>query len=593
MKKILLFCLTFFLSTTVFALSGQAYMNRFTTWLAWNEQLPQTASTELNTFIQEDTPLAKKLREKWLYQLARKREWAQYLQYYKPSADNGLVCLSIIAQYELGEIDKAEEETKKQWLTGDSQPPICNQLFKKLLTSENFDEKLITTRIQLALAARNLELALALLKQYKTPRINAAKLLQKIANRPTLISTLDSGELAGDFYLYGLKKLVSSNLNQAVNFWNTPKAKALLNQQQQQEFLVFITIYKALRNSPDTLQWFKKIKPAYYNNTLMEWQIRFALTRQNWKEVARLIQAYSEKDNPCWQYWLARALQAQGQVQQAQIIYENLANNRHYYGFLASFRINKNPALHEEKPVTNPAILAPYQPLLKLVEKLYNSGNMVGASRLLNDFASELPREDNSALVYWISHHLQWYEKSIHLSSNEALNNQLTLRFPLAYQSVISRYAQQYNVPAAFILAIIKQESGFRNAVTSRAGARGLMQLMPATASMVARLQKISFTHPSQLFVSDKNINLGVAYLSQLYKRYDKHLVLIAAAYNAGPRQLNYWLAHHQPKEIDLWVETLPWQETRNYLKNVIAFYTVYQYRMQLQTDYQQILRSL
>lgn len=593
MKKILLFSLTFFLSTTVFALSGQAYMNRFTTWLAWNEQLPQTASPELNIFIQEDTPLARKLREKWLYQLARKHEWAAYQQYYKPSADKGLVCLSIIAQYELGETDKAEEETKKQWLTGDSQPPICNQLFKKLLTSENFDEKLITTRIQLALAARNLELALALLKQYKTPRINAAKLLQKIANKPTLISTLDSGELAGDFYLYGLKKMVSSNLNQAVNFWNMPKTKALLNQQQRQEFLVFITIYKALRNSSDTLQWFKKIKPAHYNNPLIEWQIRFALTRHNWKEVARLIQAYPEKDNPCWQYWLARALQAQGQGQQAQIIYENLANNRHYYGFLASFRINKNPALHEEKPVTNPAILVPYQPLLKLVEKLYNSGNTAGASRLLNDFASELPREDNSALVYWISHHLQWYEKSIHLSSNEALNNQLTLRFPLAYQSFISRYAQQYNVPAAFILAIIKQESGFRNAVTSRAGARGLMQLMPTTASMVARLEKITFTHPSQLFVSDKNINLGVAYLSQLYKRYDKHLVLIAAAYNAGPKQLNYWLAHHQPREIDLWVETLPWQETRNYLKNVIAFYTVYQYRMQLQTDYQQILRSL
>lgn len=593
MKKWVLFftgCLFF---SSAYALSGQEYMQRFTNWLAWNEALPQSPSPAFLAFVQENTPLASKLRAKWLYQLARNHDWAAYNQYYQPSTDRGLVCLSAIAHYETGDTEKAKAATQILWLSGDNQPPICNQLFNKWFITENFDENLITRRIQLALEKRNLDLAIALLKQYKKPRLEAAKSIQQIANRPTTISLLNAGELAGDFYLFGLKKLVSSNMNQAINLWNTPKARQVLTENQQQDFLAFITIHKALRNSPDTVQWFKKIKPAWYNTTLVEWQIRFALKTANWKAVERLILDFSEKDTPVWQYWLARALQAQGKTEKAQAIYENLAPNRHYYGFLASFKLHKNPSFQAEEPVTNLAVLAPYQPFLKLVEKLYNHGDIQGASRLLNDFASELPREDNSALVYWISTHLKWHGKSIYLSSNEALSNQLALRFPLAWLDVIKQNAQKYHLPAAFILAIIKQESGFREDASSPVGAKGLMQLMPATASMVARKEKIDFANPNQLLLGNKNIALGVAYLSQLYPRYNNHLILIAAAYNAGPRQLNYWLRNHPPREMDIWIETLPWQETRNYLKNVIAFYTVYQYRLQTQPDLRQVLRSL
>jgi soluble lytic murein transglycosylase len=199
---------------------------------------------------------------------------------------------------------------------------------------------------------------------------------------------------------------------------------------------------------------------------------------------------------------------------------------------------------------------------------------------MLNDFISELPKDEASALVYWVDSDLRWHGKSVYLSNNETLNNQLALRFPLAYQETVKRYASQYSIAPEFVYAIIRQESGFREDAVSTAGARGLMQVMPYTARVVSKADKIPYSDQNQLFLFQKNINIGVAYLQQLAKRFSNHPVLVAAAYNAGPKQVVYWLKTHPPKEIDLWIETLPWQETRNYLKNVMAFYVVYQYRL-------------
>ena len=225
-------------------------------------------------------------------------------------------------------------------------------------------------------------------------------------------------------------------------------------------------------------------------------------------------------------------------------------------------------------------VLKPYQAFIDQIELLYSTKQILQASRLTNDFISELPKEEASALVYWIDNKLQWHGKSVYLSSSELLNNQLALRFPLAYKESILLYSQKYKVAPEFIYAIIRQESGFREDATSLAGACGLMQLMPYTAKVVSKSDKIPYSDQKQLFLSQKNINIGVAYLKQLAKRFSNHPILIAAAYNAGPKQVVYWLKTHPPKEIDLWIETLPWQETRNYLKNVFAFYVVYQYRL-------------
>lgn len=575
------------------ALSGQAYMDRFNTFMAWYKQLPIKPSPEFLAFVKENTPLANKLRDKWLYELARIKDWSNYVTYYQPTSDSNLVCYEQIAKFNLGLEKEALQDSTPIWLTGESQPQACNTLFDMLLKNKNFDQNLITQRISIALDKKNLHLARYLLKQYQTPHPEDAQTLTNIYFNPTIINQLSSGVIKAQLYLYGLKRLASINMDKALAQWEHKKTNEILGEPQKQAFLAHIALYKAMRNHEDTQEWFSKVKPQYYNDVLVDWQIRYALKKQDWKQVSKLINAAPNKDTPCWHYWLARSLEAQGKNDEAKILYETLAKNRHYYGFLASIRLNKKPSFENEKPTTNLKALQAYQPITDQIKTLYQSKHQLEASRLLNDFISELPKEEASALVYWIDSELGWYGKSVYLSSNEQLNNQLSLRFPLAYKNTVKTFANQYAIAPEFVYAIIRQESSFREDVVSSVGAKGLMQLMPYTANVVSKANKITYTDQKQLFTSQKNINIGTAYLQQLGKRFSNHPVLIAAAYNAGPKQVVYWLKNHPPKEIDVWIETLPWQETRNYLKNVMAFYVVYQYRLQQQPDLNQFLAPL
>lgn len=555
-------------------------MDRFNTFTNWYQQLPFVPSTEFLEFVKGSTPLANKLRDKWLYELARVKDWPQYVVYYQPTSDINLVCYHQIARYNLGQEEEVLKDSTPIWLIGESRPQACNSLFDLLLKNEKFDQDLITQRITLALNKSNISLARYLLKHYKVPHQKEADLLTAIHQQPMNITKLEPGQFNSNLYLYGLKRLVSINMDKAIGVWEQPKTKTIMNEAHEQAFLAHVALYKAMRNSEDTLIWFNKIKPHYYNDILIDWQIRFALKQRHWTRVAKLINSSKNKDLPCWQYWLARSLEAQGKKEEAQAIYEPLARSRQYYGFLASMRLHQKPSFENETVNTDLSILKPYQPVIDQIQTLHLAKQNIQASRLLNDFISELPKEDASTLVYWVDSTLQWHGKSVYLSNSEKLNNKLSLRFPLAYQNIVKNYSQQYRVPPEFVYAIIRQESGFREDVVSVAGARGLMQVMPRTASVVSKMSNIPYSNHDQLFLSQKNINIGIAYLQQLTKRFSNHPILVAAAYNAGPRQVVFWLKNHPPKEIDLWIETLPWQETRNYLKNVIAFAVVYQYRL-------------
>jgi len=592
-KKIIGITLALGLSNTSLATSGQAYLNKFMQYSQWSQHLPRVPDQDFLSFINGTTPLSKKLREKWLYQLAYDKNWNSFSRYYQPSTDTGLQCYAQIALYHQGQRQQIIPASKKLWLNGTSQPKACEQLFTLLLKDHAIDATLIHKRIVLALEKRNLPLVTYLLRQYSPPRLNEIQILTNISQNPKRIAQLSPSELHSEFYLYGLKQMVTKDLKQALPYWQIAKNKRLLSYSQQQAFLAQVALYQAMRNKPDTLDWFAKVHPSFYNDVLIGWQIRYSLKYRHWKRVEYLINHAQDKDTPCWQYWLARALYAQGKQEEARRIYQNLAKTRNYYGFLASLRLKTALSFENERVITNKKILQPYKPVTNRIQALYFSKQTLEASRLLNDFMSELPKDDQSALMYWLAHDLQWHGKSVYLSNNEQLNNQLSLRFPLAYQKTVQNYAKNYKIPKELIYAIIRQESGFRDDVVSSAGAHGLMQIMPATAKSISKYGKIAYLDKKQLFLSQKNIQIGAAYLQQLTKRFHNHPILIAAAYNAGPRQAAYWQKNHSPQEIDVWIETLPWQETRNYLKNIVAFYAVYQYRMQQKSDLTPFMQHL
>ena len=557
------------------------YLQRFMAYMTWNKTLPTIPTPAFIGFVDGTTPLAQKLREKWLYELAQRSDWATYTQHYQPSADPSLQCYAQFALYQQGNRMNAIEASKKQWLTGDSLPPACDKLFTLLFKDNVFDDALIFQRVKLALEQRNYPLASYLLKKIKHPSNNNAQILDNIHQNPARVTQLKPGPLSGDFYLYGLKRLLTKNVDYAIRLWQQAQNRSLLTQQQQQAFLTQVAIYKAMRGKSDAPTWFAKIKQEFSTEALIDWQIRFALKNRQWARVESLISHTPNPRNPCWEYWLARAYEAQGQHEKAVLGYQTLAKNRHYYGFLASVRLNKPFQFEHENATTGIQGLRLYQPVTDQIKALYFSKQNMLASKLANDFASELPKEEKSAFVHWVEHDLHWVGKSVYLSSHEDLSNQLSLRFPLAYRNVVTQQAARYHLQEALIYAIIRQESAFRDDVVSFAGAHGLMQLMPATALWISKVHHIPYTNKKQLFLTPNNIGLGAAYLRQLANHFDNHPLLMVAAYNAGPRQVNTWLNAQPLQEADIWIETIPYYETRNYLKNVIAFYAVYQHRLQ------------
>lgn len=564
---------------TAHALSGPAYLEKFNTYRQWCQQLPSVPNADLLAFIAEPSPLTKKLREKWLYQLAQNKDWEHYSQYYQPSNDINLQCYAQFAAYQRGQQAQAIAASKTLWLSGTSQPPACNALFNLLLAHHDIPDELIQQRINLALEKRNVSLARYLLNQYRQPQKQEALLLSAIHRQPTLILQLTKSPLHQQFYLYGLKQLVLRNMPQAIAYWQKPMTRYFLTEAQQQSFIIYLAQYKAMRNQPDAASWFAQIKPAFATPTITDWQIRYALAHHHWTQVIQLISKIPHEE-PAWQYWLARAHQALHQTEKATELYQKIAPKRNYYGFLASVKLNQQPHFENETPMTDVSILQSYQPLLNEIQTLYLQRQTLTAARLLNDFSLELPKDEKSALAYWVATHLQWHDRAIYLSSNEQLTNQLALRFPLAYEQPIMTYAKRYSISPVLVYAMIRQESSFRNDIISSAGANGLMQIMPLTAKVVAKSAHISYRDPKELYHWQNNIHIGIAYLQQLAKQFRAHPLLMAAAYNAGPKQVNFWLKNHPMNDIDIWIETLPWQETRNYLKNIIAFYAVYQYRL-------------
>ena len=154
------------------------------------------------------------------------------------------------------------------------------------------------------------------------------------------------------------------------------------------------------------------------------------------------------------------------------------------------------------------------------------------------------------------------------------------MRFPLLYQDQIFTEARNSGIDPAWVYGLIRQESAFMVDVRSHAGALGLMQLMPATAREVAKEIKSRIRIPVDVLKPDTNLRLGITYLSGRYQQFNQNAVLATAAYNAGPHRVSRWLPEESPVTADRWIGSIPYNETRKYVKRVLTYTAIYEQRL-------------
>ena len=305
-----------------------------------------------------------------------------------------------------------------------------------------------------------------------------------------------------------------------------------------------------------------------------------ALGQQSWSDLGYWIEQLPETDRSDrrWQYWLARSLnETTSRSERARLTYAALAEDRDYYGFLAAEQLGR-PIRLNHQPVPTTAIEINQirnVPGVRRATELFAVGDRVNARR---EWYRLLPglTEREKAIAAKLATQIGWTSQAIRTANAADLRDALELRFPEPYTDDFQRVSHVTTVPDDFLLAVARQESLFDPRARSSANARGLMQLIHPTAERVAR--RVGLTEPSTSDLYDPALNIELAghHLASLLVRYDGRRPLAAAAYNAGEHRVDRWIKDVSGQWMDVWIEGIPFRETRNYVKNVMAFTQVY-----------------
>ena len=391
-------------------------------------------------------------------------------------------------------------------------------------------------------------------------------------------------ELAYPIIEDALRRLSSSDITAS---WQQLKIlKSYLTAKQLGSLQRKIALRAAKQHNIQAAAWLNSLDTKLQNNETRAWRVRILLLQQKWQQAISAIRAMPEAQQLTsrWLYWQAHALQALNQSNAAKLLFEQVATGRGYYSFLSADRMRK-PYHMDAKPIktTSFAHLKKEAYIQRSYEwlQLHESNK---ASREWNQgLRHASPQTWFQALQ--LASSWNWYERTIQAAARTGAYDALGLRFPLAYLDDVQDIAMQTGIQSSLIWGIIRQESVFNANAISHTGARGLMQLMPRTANYISKKSALGRVHEQELFLPPINIKLGSLYLADLLKRFDNQPALAIAAYNAGPTRVKRWQEQVSPKDMNVWVELIPFNETRRYVQQVIAFAKVYDWLLHQQSS--------
>jgi soluble lytic murein transglycosylase len=522
-------------------------------------------------------PMPERVRGEYLKYLGQQQQWGELVSLYRElqipaDADAELRCYGWRARIENGD-SSAWEEAKPLWFTGKSLPEACTPLFDGLFSNGQLGRKELWSRLRLALETGSYDLALRLNARLPASEAFSASQLNSVRNQPlkALHSGLAQGnrgahELAG----HAVYLLAKDDLNSARN--ELTRIASQLKGDEAAYAWGELALQAARRHQPQAVLWYKAAEDTLDANQL-EWRVRAALRVQDWGEVAAAIDAMSatQKADPAWRYWRARAWLAQNKRSEATPIFLALSNQHHFYGLLA--REELGTVL--EVPQVN------YKPSDGEIQAI---GQQVGVQRskafFQMNWRSEAVREWNWAMRGLDDRQLlaaaefarreKWFDRAIFAAERTKDQHDFSLRFLSPYREVTAVYAKELGLDDAWIYGLIRQESRFIIQARSGVGASGLMQLMPATASWVAKRIGMKGYHHGAVNEIGVNVQLGTYYLKHVLDTLSNQPVLATAAYNAGPGRARNWQAN-TALEGAIYAETIPFSETRDYVKKVMA----------------------
>lgn len=560
--------------------------------------LGSTPKATNDAFLQtyENSWLAHRLRNNLLNRYAIRKEWDNFLSYYDPTTnDDTLRCQASYAAYKTGDTS-ALKKVAEIWVSKKSLPKACDQLFSIWLKSDYFSPNYAWVRHLKVVNARNLSLA-AYLHRYISPELQPlASQLRSLSSQPHRLKRLlnlsrnnrSPAYLSAleDVVHYGTRRWARKDINAALANWERFDGQWLLQQEDRQKTQEYLA-KRLLRKGKVDHAVQLLAQHGSVSAPILEDLIRASLKLGQWPSVMSLIAKLpsEERNSPRWRYWQARALVADNNnldnQRRRNKVFEELAQKRDFYGFLAAdwlgmeYHLEHADASPAERSITQLA----NQPAFARSREWFALGNLHKA-RMEWRYGSKQLDHQGLLSAAKLANGWGWHRKAIESLGQARFWDDLNLRFPLIYQEEVKLASQKTDLAPQYVLAIARQESAFASDARSPAGAMGLMQLMPATAKDTARRMGIRYNR-KDLYNPAQNINIGSNYLRQVMSRFDGNRVLATAAYNAGPHRVSRWLSPEgQELDVDVWIETIPYKETRGYVQNVLSYSLIYSHLM-------------
>ena len=524
------------------------------------------------------TPLDDLLFQRWQLIQGQRGRWQRLANAFEGSENTETVCYFGQALLHVNRVSEAMELVPKLWVVGESQPKACDSLFAAWMRAGHLTEDLAWKRLRLALEGNSRSLARYLLRFFSEPRLSRARQFYEVHVNPARTRTssyFPDDQWGREGLAHGLKRHARSHLDKAEQLWKVYRERYAFSEADRLE----------LDDSFERLRAQDRKLPAHVQTDRTPETIGAivdaAVALREWDSAWQWLGTMPDPDAQefKWQYWRGR-IAYELALPDAPSLLDEIASVRTYYGFAAAAVLGAPPSMNELS-VPDSVLKSGVErhPGVARLLELLAVGDLVNAKREWKLLAADLALEDKLAVAALLNN-AGWTDQAIFAANAMGLHDVIAVRFPLEYERNFRKASFATSVDLPFLFAIARQESAFMPKAKSRVGALGIMQMMPATARSTARRVTLPDPSATRLLDPSFNIPLGAHHLAELLEEFDGNRAIAAAAYNAGRKNARRWLNNSSGMDTVAWIERITYFETRNYVKNVLAFSMVYAHQL-------------
>jgi soluble lytic murein transglycosylase len=537
--------------------------------------MSNTDGAAIRTFLarSDATPVIDQLRVDWLKQLGKQRQWTVFLAEYPrvQNTDTELLCWAMQAQI----LPNHDAEARRIWLSGRPQPDSCEAVFDVAIANGGINEAAVWARLRLALEASQMSLAKQIAARLPSQHAPTAAGLDSAFVSPAAylarLNWAEASEGAHFTALFAMQRYAKLSPQAAYTEWGQWAAN--FSPDEQHYFYGWLAYEAARKLDARALDWYKLAANVPLNEAQLAWRARAALRQKNWAEVwaSVSVMSPSQQRESAWRYWKARALKEMGNPAEANVLWAELSREYSFYGQLAGEELGAVLSMDEGHYLPSEVEIQRVQslPAVQRAMALYRMDLRVEAAK---EWAWTMRTLDDKSLLAAaeVARRNEMYDRAINAADRTVQIHDFKLRYLAPYREELAAHIRDNRLDEAWVYGLMRQESRFVTQAKSDVGAAGLMQVMPATARWIAKKLGLKSYKAGLIDQLDTNLKLGTYYMKNILTSLDNNLVLASAAYNAGPSRAKLWRGE-VPLEGAIYAETIPFDETRDYVKKVLS----------------------